>query len=127
MPIVLSEHKEQVSFIHKAKKYLRDKGREELIPLLFAIPNGGARDRIAASAMKMEGVRAGVPDLFFAHPSGRYHGLFIEMKKRVGGSLSPDQKEMLKALEGQDYACHVALGYDEAVSGFVRYIEEGHL
>jgi hypothetical protein len=127
MPIIKSEHDEQVSFIHKAKKYLRAKGKDKLIPLLFAIPNGGARDAKTASSLKMEGVRAGVPDLFFAHSSGPYHGLFIEMKKREGGRLSPDQKKIIEALDGQGYACHVALGWEEAERGFIRYIEEGQV
>lgn len=48
--------------------------------ILFAIPNGGARDAFTASILKMEGVLAGIPDLFWARPIGKYHGFFIETK-----------------------------------------------
>jgi len=99
MPLpIKSEHAEQVSFIHAAKKYLRANNKEYLIPVLFAIPNGGARDARTAGSLKMEGVRKGVRDVFFACARAGAHGLFIEMKKRKGGYLSKEQKEMMDIL-----------------------------
>ena len=125
--MIRSEHKEQVEFIHKAKKYLRAVDKAEHIPLLFAIPNGGFRDTRTAGAMKMEGVRAGVPDLFFAYPSAYHTGLFIEMKKVSGGRVSDDQKKMMKLLSGRGYACVVAKGFQQALDYFVEYIEKGEI
>lgn len=119
----MSEHTEQVSFIHKAKKYFRSHNAEALIPLLFAIPNGGIRDSRTAGNLKMEGVRKGVPDLFFAFPTAHYHGLFIEMKKD-GGRLSPEQKEMISHLTKYGYRCDVCFGADEAFLALVNYVEE---
>jgi len=48
--------------------------------VIFAIPNGGNRDIRQAVTLKREGVLSGVADLFVMHPSGDWHGLFIEMK-----------------------------------------------
>jgi len=122
--MALSEHKEQVTFIHKAKKYLREQDEEYLIPLLFAIPNGGKRDARTASSMKMEGVRKGVPDLLFAYQVNDYAGLFIEMKVRKGGRVSPEQKQMMKLLEEEGgYKCVVARGWEEAINFFKEYLE----
>ena len=119
----MSEHLEQVSFIHKAKKYFRSHDAEALIPLLFAIPNGGIRDSHTAGNLKMEGVRKGVPDLFFAFPTAHYHGLFIEMKYGKG-RLSPEQKEMIEKLSSHGYRCAVCYGAEEALIALVNYVEE---
>lgn len=119
-----SEHQEQVNFIHKAKKMLRARGQDYAIPLLFAIPNGGRRDARTAASLKMEGVRAGVPDLFFAKPSPTSYGLFIEMKKQKGGSVSPDQKAQMASLSDEGYVCKVCKGCDEAIKVFEDYLED---
>ena len=47
--------------------------------LLFAIPNGGKRDKVTAIQLQAEGVRPGVPDGVACRPPG-WHGLFIELK-----------------------------------------------
>ncbi len=120
--MIKSEHKEQVEFVHAAKKHLRELGKDYLIPLLFAIPNGGFRDARTAGVMKMEGVRKGVPDLMFAYPSNNYHGMFIEMKKEVGGTVSKEQQEMLDLLDDQGYYCIVARGAKEAIQAFKEYV-----
>ena len=119
-----SEHAEQVNFIHKAKKYLRGNGNDYMVPLLFAIPNGGKRDTQTAASLKMEGVRAGVPDLFFAKPNKTACGLFIEMKKVSGGTVSKDQKKMLEALSDEAYVCRVARGADQAIQILKDYVED---
>jgi hypothetical protein len=121
-PPIKSEHQEQVSFIHAAKKLFRASGDDYLIPLLFAIPNGGKRDARTAGSLKQEGVRAGVPDLFFAHPSKSAYGLFIEMKKTSGGTVSKEQKLMMSCLEDEGYVCKVARGCKEAVEILKDYI-----
>lgn len=124
MPLpIKSEHQEQVSFIHAAKKYFREQGNDWCIDLLFAIPNGGMRDGITAASLKMEGVRPGVPDIFFARPLHGKAGLFIEMKKSKGGRVSPEQKAMMDALSMAGYVCIVAHGCDEAFGALKAYLE----
>lgn len=99
--------------------------------ILFAVPNGGLRNKRVAATLKREGVRAGVADLFFAKPShytfsieglsGRnalllqpdsYHGLFIEMK--VGkGKQTEAQIAFEKAVTAQGYAYKIVRTFDE--------------
>ena len=96
--------------------------------ILFAIPNGGRRDAITGARLKAEGVRAGVPDLFLAHPNSRGScGLFLELKQGKGsdkGQLSEAQKECLFELNKQGYAVCVPYGFDEAKKYIEDYLEE---
>ena len=67
----------------------------------FAIPNGGKRNIIAATKLKKEGVKSGVPDLCIIHEGQAF---FLEVKRpttpgAAKGRLSPAQKEMIARLE----------------------------
>lgn len=105
------EHREQVKFVAWIEtNYPGHK--------VFAIPNGGKRNKIAAIKLKAEGVRAGVPDLFI--PSLR---LFVEMKKPEGGRVSPAQKEWLSYLSECGYSVGVANGFEEAKTLFNKTLE----
>ena len=57
----------------------------------YAIPNGGARHRLVAIKLKMEGVKAGVADMFWMLSNNNWKGLFIEVKIEKG-SQQPNQK-----------------------------------
>ena len=91
--------------------------------LMFAIPNGGSRKGgiIEGAHLKAQGVRAGVPDLFLPYPSGRYHGLFLEMKAD-GGRLQPAQREWIDALNNAGYFATVAFGFEQAKNTILRYL-----
>lgn len=65
---------------------------EQLNPLFFAVPNGGARNAWTAKIMKDEGVRAGVADLILLIPKHGYASLLIEMKT-PDGKQQDSQKE----------------------------------
>lgn len=83
---------------------------------LFAIQNGGARNKIEAGIMKGEGVRSGVSDLFLAIPKqglkNNYPGLFIEMKTQTGRQTDT-QKEFEKAVNSQGYFYFLCRSFDE--------------
>lgn len=101
---VPSEHAEQRALLTWASM---SAGKHPELRLLFAIPNGGARSKAAAGKLKAEGVKPGVPDLCLPVARGGFHGLYLEMKRTQGGTLSPEQKQWHQDLIEQDY--HVAL------------------
>lgn len=102
-----TEHEEQRAFISWWKK--------SELPLIFAIPNGGQRNKIVAGKMKMEGVERGVPDLFCPALC-----LWIEFKRQKGGTLSKEQKEWRDHLVDIGYHWILAKGAADAV----RQIED---
>jgi hypothetical protein len=89
---------------------------------MFAVPNGGARSVRTGQRLKAEGVLAGVPDIFLAAPRGSSHGLFVEMKRVHGGTVSKPQKLVMARLMAAGYACRVCRGFAEA-----RDVVEGYL
>lgn len=97
-----SEHEEQVRLVHWFKKTYPSVG-------IFAIPNGGHRNKVAAYKMKQEGQSRGVPDLFI--PEWK---IFIEMKRQKGGRLSPEQKEWKTYLDDVGYQVEACKGFEEA-------------
>lgn len=80
----------------------------------FAIPNGGKRTMVQAVKMKRTGLVAGIPDLCIPVPRSPYHGLFIEMKRVHGGTVSENQKYWIARLKELGYQAVVCAGYDEA-------------
>ena len=109
-----TEHQEQAALIEWSSHFWWG-------DLLFAIPNGGYRTKIGAYKLKKEGVKKGVPDLFLAVPVQNYSGLFIEMKSRKG-SVSADQKKMMKMLEKQGYHCVVCRSVTEGMFEITNYL-----
>ena len=89
---------------------------------LFHIPNGGSRDVREARNLKLQGVRAGVPDLFLPMASQGYHGLFIEMKRERGGTVTQAQREWLDLLERNGYRAAVCRGAQAAISEIRGYL-----
>lgn len=116
------EHAEQVSLMAWAEWAAFD--RPELA-LLFAIPNGGARDAVTGARMKAEGVKPGVPDLFLPVARQGCHGLFIEMKRRDGGRVTPEQQRWHDRLTEQGYLVAVCHGRDAAKTLIAAYLEGG--
>jgi hypothetical protein len=115
-----SESQEQKALIQWATMSL---GRLPELYQLFAIPNGANKSPAAAAKFKAEGLKPGVPDLFLAVPRGEYHGLFVEMKRRKGGVISPDQEAWLICLSKYGYAVSVCLGWEEARDAILQYLE----
>lgn len=89
---------------------------------IFAIPNGGYRNKVEARNLKMQGVKAGVLDLFLSYPSKKYHGLYIEMKYGKN-KLTNNQKEWIFRLEQADYKCSVCYSSQEAIQEIKNYLE----
>lgn len=117
---------------------------------LHAIPNGGARGddaktrAIRGGALKAEGVRSGIPDVFLPVPVWRegspedpsrivYCGLYIEMKKpdlkpkKEGskGGLSDDQIAFRDYARNNNYGWIVCYTWREAADAIQSYINYG--
>ncbi len=91
--------------------------------LLFAVPNGGARSKATAGRLKAEGVVAGVSDLLFLVPRGKYHGLCLETKTPKGRQ-SPEQKEWQKKVEAQGYLYKIYRNFDEFRTILDKFLNE---
>ena len=102
-----SEHDEQVAVV----RWLRKNGY-----FVFAVPNGGIRDAITAKRLKDEGAMSGIPDLQIVLPEGKV--IWIELKRREGGRLSPVQKEVHKRLEELGHIVIVGYGAKDAMEKF---------
>lgn len=120
------EHWHQVCFM----EFLRMEYRE-FYDSCYAIPNGGTRNRVEAANMKMEGVKAGVCDVFCGvpmqvHGLGRrafYAGLYVEMKRPVGSyGVSDKQAEFMTTQKARGYAAGVAMGWFQAVGLWLYYV-----
>jgi hypothetical protein len=94
-----------------------------LAQLLFAIPNGGLRNKIIAAKLKATGVKAGVPDMFLPVARGDFHGLFIELKKDQKQTLSNEQKDWFRKLQEEGYECVVCFGWQHAVNNIISYLK----
>lgn len=114
-----TEHQEQAAVYRWVR--LSERQHPEL-QTLFAVPNGSHRNKITAVRLQAEGVRPGVPDLVWLHPSPTgFHGLLIEMKRLKGGRISPEQDAFMLAARSAGYCPVVAYGWREAVSLICQY------
>lgn len=79
---VFDEHQIQCALMRAYAK------RRMAATMLFAIPNGGARDKVTAKRLKDEGARAGANDLVAIREGSVY---FVEVKT-LNGQLSKVQR-----------------------------------
>ncbi|WP_106832197.1 VRR-NUC domain-containing protein [Parabacteroides pacaensis] len=92
-----------------------------LSPLLFAVPNGGSRNKIEAVNLKRQGVRAGVSDLILLFPRQGHGALLIEMKYG-SGRKHPGQKTWQKIVESAGYKYVVCRSLDEFMREVNNYL-----
>ena len=89
-----------------------------------ASANGGSRNLYEAVKLKKMGISPGFPDIEIPLPRGKYHGLYIEMKRCDGGVVSQPQKEWIDYLNKNGYMAKVCKGFDEAKLVIETYINE---
>lgn len=115
------EHQEQCALFEWAEY---EKANTPELAMLYAIPNGFFSSSWHKSKAVKEGLKKGVPDVCLAVPSGRYHGLYIELK--VGKNKpNKDQKHWISKLNGWGYCAVVCVGWEEARSKILTYIKGG--
>lgn len=115
-----SEHIEQRALV--AWAIIQGKSITEL-QSLFSVPNGAYVSKAQAGKLKSEGLKSGVPDLFLAIPRGGYSGMFIEMKRVIGGIVSEAQKEWHLRLSDNGYKVVVCRGFDAAKEEIIKYLK----
>ncbi len=100
-------------------------GRYPELSLLYHVPNEGQRSRAVGGRMRAEGLRKGVPDICLPVARGRYHGLYIELKRQRGGRMFPEQAGWIDALNQQGYCACVCKGWEAAAAEIGKYLDGG--
>lgn len=114
------EDKEQIAVIKWAKRHEKEyKG----LKWLYAITNENSEGPGKGAYRKSMGVRAGVSDLCLPVPLGIYHGLYIEMKRRKGGKVSPKQIEWRVYCLEVGFKAVICKGGREAMEAIQDYYE----
>lgn len=115
--IPLSENQIQ----HSCVEWFRNQ-YPKLSWMLFAVPNGGLRDKKTASIMKYEGVISGVSDLILLIPKKGYASLCIEMKT-PSGRQSENQKIWQSEAEKFRNKYVLCRSLDEFIKEVKNYLE----
>lgn len=117
----VSEHTHQVALFRWAE-YIEPLRPE--LKLMFAVPNGGKRDKTTAAKLKEEGVKPGVPDVVLPIPRAGFAGLFIEMKKPDGRARG-NQSEWSEGLKKAGNRAEFCYGFEEAKKLVCEYLDAG--
>lgn len=121
----MSERQEQIAVMDWFEKTY-----PKYYECLFSIPNGSqlagnkAQRARQMNALKAEGLKPGVSDLFLMVARGGYHGLFIEMKDKgkTKCSVSDTQWEHIRAAREQGYMAEWCAGFDKAKDLITEYM-----
>lgn len=121
-----TEHGHQLALFSWANNTIAQEKYPELNGM-FAIPNGGLRNKITANRLKAEGVKSGVPDIFLPVARHGCHGLFIEMKRpklegKAKGSTQNNQKRWIDILRSNGYGVAICYGFTEARQVLEKYL-----
>ena len=117
---MLSEHEQQKLVFKWAEKY------PEIYKTMFAVPNGGLRNKSVAIKLKQEGVKSGIPDIQICLMRKGKGGMFIELKTQKG-RVSPTQQDWIKRLNDNGYHAIVAYGYEQAIQEIKNYVFDNEM
>ena len=90
--------------------------------LLFAVPNGGSRNKLEAINLKRQGVKPGVSDTILLIPKGGFASLCMEFKTKTG-KQSEEQKEFQRQAEmcGSKYV--IVRSVKDAIDEMKEYLK----
>ena len=80
--------------------------------LIFAIPNGGSRNKIEAMKLKATGVLAGVSDLIILQPNGKIKFVEVKIEK---GRQSESQKDFQKKVNDLGFDYYIVRSLDDFI------------
>ncbi len=89
----------------------------------YHVPNQRRCNQRQGLKFKRLGVKAGIPDIVIPHPTKRYHGLYIELKRVKGGRVSQEQWEWINFLRSKGYCAEVCRGFLEARELISSYLD----
>lgn len=115
-----SESQEQIALMDWLRLQYPDVAKHTIY-----ITNERKQSAHMGALFKRKGLLPGASDLFIAWPNNTYHGLFIELKTKIG-IVSPTQKEFLKRMNAKGYLARVARGADEAITVIRDYLNNTH-
>jgi hypothetical protein len=114
----MSEHTEQAALFEWAAW---NQGKSAALNMLYAVPNGGKRDKRTAAMLKAEGVKPGIPDVFLPVARQGFHGCYVEMK--IGRNKpTAEQVAWLAALQAEGYHTCVAYDWQAAARALCAYL-----
>ncbi len=90
--------------------------------LMFHVPNGGSRNAREAHNLRLQGVKAGVPDIVLPVQKGKYGALFIELKRKQNGKMSKHQQSWIDALNDAGNLAVRCDGFEAARVTILEYL-----
>ncbi len=113
-----TEHEEQCALFAWAAA---NEAQAPELACMFAVPNGGYRPMTTAAALKAEGVKSGVPDCCLPVARGRYHSLWIEMKRKPNKPTA-EQERWIADLRHYGHMAVCCYGAQEAIDAITHYL-----
>lgn len=110
--MIPTEHDEQAAFVQWF-------GYTYPGVLMYANINGVRTSPKQIRKVKAEGMVSGIPDLEI--PAWN---LFIEMKRVKGGTVSPEQKQVIQYLQNNGKVVFVCKGCDDAIAFVESYLRD---
>ena len=114
------EEKEQEAVFHWIRS---NQIKYPKLQLAYGTLNGVRLAPKLRKKMYLQGNRKGVPDICLpAMGKNLESGLYIELKRTKGGSVSKAQKEYIELLKNQGFIAIVCKGHIEAIKTIKEYL-----
>lgn len=116
----MTEAEEQIALMNWAQMM---SGVIPELKMLYHVPNEGKRSKAAGGKLKAMGLKKGVPDIVLPVPRGKYHGLYMELKRVDSGHATEEQLWWLEQLEWYGYAVTICRGWQNASKAIMNYLK----
>lgn len=115
---IATEYEESKAFWQYCQRILK------LGKSIHHIPNEGMRESWFARALVQIGLLPGVLDYFIQRPNLKWHGLYIDMKRKDkrGKKTDEDQDSFIEHALKDGYYATYAYGCDDAIRIYTDYI-----
>ena len=114
----MTESQEQVSFFQWVRLF---EDRIPALQMVFSTQTGMWTVPQVAARARAEGMRKGVSDIIMLYPSGKYHGLVIEMKFGKNG-MTPEQDQFIARSKEYGYQVAVCWNWVQAADVVCGYL-----